>query len=715
MDKLRRVTKNNRFSRNVQEPDSTRDYNRIIDKINEIINEDAADNASLAGDNIFAGSNTFSENIQFAAGAYGVTAHAGGGQVGATPLTGMFSNIAVCATNGDSCILPEALAGNFMIVATSEVVVGTPQIFPAVGEQIDTMGVNVPLTVTSGTVVMFSCDADGNWVSTSLYDINHIYNALNTIEHDAVTPIDILYADLATLITTSTLESGRQYRIIDYATAYNIFDGGTNTVIKAQLGTVEPLIVIATGKSTLAKEAYSELYPQDIIYYNPLVNAVDRAAFIAAGDVGYIDGGDVVPNFKGVIEFRHDTKQNVSTWYDFRNIKFRRWAVDAVAYAVGTAYVAQDVCKSGVDGKIYKCITATTGEGDPTVNTADWILWLDITTDAYVSWTSDKTYLSTGDINTGNLILGIATYLDYWTYGQFESHYPYIHDVIIDKTDLSQAIDIDSYKSSINNIVFKSLMHVNNTNTIHIGSQSFNNTFGKQCRFFNTKSRFYRNIIGEVVSTINIEDSFYRNCIGNNSYSNIINMNCSNNVFVYFTDNKIGDSFMNNNVKSGFINNITGTNFNYSTVGTSCQNNTFGNDINVKIGNGFHYNIISNYLRGTIGDDFMNSFIGNHNSQVTIGNTCSGISIGEKNGTITLGAGCQNLTFKNGCTFTNTNATALKNTTFENGSVVNGLDFAAATHIKAAYSKTVFMNATPAAQLSYFNAANALTVVNVNA
>jgi hypothetical protein len=72
------------------------------------------------------------------------------------------------------------------------------------------------------------------------------------------------------------------------------------------------------------------------------------------------------------------------------------------------------------------------------------------------------------------------------------------------------------------------------------------------------------------------------------------------------------------------------------------------------------------------------------------------------------------LTFKNGCTFTNTNATALINTTFENGSVVNGLDFAAATHIKAAYSKTVFMNATPAVKLSYFDAADALTVDDVN-
>jgi len=59
-------------------------------------------------------------------------------------------------------------------------------------------------------------------------------------------------------------------------------------------------------------------------------------------------------------------------------------------------------------------------------------------------------------------------------------------------------------------------------------------------------------------------------------------------------------------------------------------------------------------------------------------------------------------------------ASALLNTTFENATSITATDFAAATHIKAAYNTTVFMNATPAVKLSYFDAANALTVDDVN-
>ena len=161
---------------------------------------------------------------------------------------------------------------------------------------------------------------------------------------------DITYSELLSYISGNTLTIGGLYRITDFAQAYNIFDGGTNTIIEEQIGAVEPLIVYALTNSTLERIAYSPNYPNDIIYYEPTGVNVNT-------DIGYSDGaGTLITNFKGVIEFRHDTKQNVSTWYDFRNIKFRRWAVDAVAYNAGTAYVAKDVCKSGVDGKIYNVL-----------------------------------------------------------------------------------------------------------------------------------------------------------------------------------------------------------------------------------------------------------------------------------------------------------------------------------------------------------------------
>ena len=62
----------------------------------------------------------------------------------------------------------------------------------------------------------------------------------------------------------------------------------------------------------------SPLYPKDIIYYS--------LGLLHDGDIGFGDGnGNPTVNFKGQIYFRHDTVQDNSLWYDFRNVKFRRW------------------------------------------------------------------------------------------------------------------------------------------------------------------------------------------------------------------------------------------------------------------------------------------------------------------------------------------------------------------------------------------------------
>jgi hypothetical protein len=628
----------------------------------------------------------------------------------------------------------------------------------------------------------------------------------------------VSYSELALLLNNSLLIPGRHYLLHDFATAYNLFDGGTNTVVENAVGTPEALMLLATNSNEIAREAYSITRPEDIIYYHPYAKAVDRAAFIAAGDVGYIDGGDVVPNFKGVIEFRHDTKQNVSTWYDFRNVKFRRWAVDAVAYNGATAYVANDVCKSGVDGKIYKCITATTGEGDPTVNTADWILWLDIVSDAYVSWTSDKTMFNISNITTNNLIFVPATYQDVYTFGSWYNH---VKDVTIGHNNLTLLIDT-GYNTTLNNIVFKTTDDLYTCYSNEIGEISYNNTIGNAFSSNTIGNDFYSNTIGNKFSYNTIENGFNFNSIGKefsyNSIGNGFNFNSIGNEFSDnsigkgFFFNTIGNQFQSNTIGGGFITNVIRKRFSSNVIGNEFATNVIGESFSSNvirdafsgntIGNNFNYNTIGNTSKVSAGINCKGNSIGDYNTQVTLGDNCTGISIGEKNGAITLGAtntdisigngnsvttgagcngvtihndngvvlgtnangvffgdgnavsgsnntivafnvgdrntlvlndgligiqignnnaitlaaSCQRLTFKNGITFTtNTNASALLDTTFENGVSVTGIDFAAATHIKAAYNTTVFNNATPAAKLSYFDASNALTVDNVNA
>lgn len=504
---------------------------------------------------------------------------------------------------------------------------------------------------------------------------------------------DVTYAQLSALITAGTLEAGRHYRITDYVTAYNIFDGGTNAVIEAQLGTAEPLIVLATGTATLAKQAYSALYPHDIIHYNPLVNAVELAAFIVAGDVGFVTAGSLVAGFKGLIEFRHDTKQNVSTWYDFRNIKFRRWAVDAVDYSDSTAYIAKDVCKSRFDGKIYKCLTATTGESDPTVNTTDWILWLDLTLTSYVSWTSDKTKLSgQGDCKSTNLILNAATYQDVYTFG---SYYSLVYNVIIGKN-----IYTTSYKSSLNNIAFETTNTTATCNNVTIGNYCYLFFIGSECYKTSFGHTSTKNIISKRFSNNTISNSFSQNMIGYMSNDNYLQSSFTKNVAEEtITSNRIESGFTTCNLKSGFSNNIIEI-ASKVNAGTNCRGIYVG-----------AYNTIV-----TLGDNCTGISIGEKNGTITLGATNTDISIGNGNPTITTGDNCTNLTFQNGCTFSgNTAVNGLQNCLFESGTSITATDFAAATFIKAAYNTTVFENSASVVMLRYFDAANALTVANVNA
>jgi hypothetical protein len=389
----------------------------------------------------------------------------------------------------------------------------------------NTFGINNNTTFLESIEIL--TDELGNTNAAIPTDINQLTD-VDGLLHEV---IFINYADLVILKNAAGLEIGKKYAINDYVPAWNMFDGGTSTVIEDKVGIGEILIVTAASLSTLYKEAISVTHPTDTIYYS--VDLVDDR------DIGFGDGAGVpCAHFKGMIYYRKDTIQNVECHYDFRNVKFRRWAVDALEYEPGqyayytgqvsgmttnitltadtlgiigstisllgdgvktivvlvsdwnianpantvsitagddtqipdtgfyitlddgvdtVAYIPKDVCK-GSDGKIYKCITATTGEGDPTVNTADWILWLDITADAFVSWTSDKTQFNIGDITTDNLIINnVTTGVDFDDFETFGSFYNWVYNGKIISNSLEQNIQDWSYNTILNNYVIKTV------------------------------------------------------------------------------------------------------------------------------------------------------------------------------------------------------------------------------------------------------------------
>ncbi len=90
---------------------------------------------------------------------------------------------------------------------------------------------------------------------------------------------------------------------IAYENSYSVggyFLGGEYTV-----GSVEPLIVQAVSNNSISNQVLSTIYPEDEILYG-LKDLIQGAT-------------------KGRIQFRKDTKLVISTYYDWRVVKFRRW------------------------------------------------------------------------------------------------------------------------------------------------------------------------------------------------------------------------------------------------------------------------------------------------------------------------------------------------------------------------------------------------------
>lgn len=102
-----------------------------------------------------------------------LTAHAGGGQGSATVLTAQVNRISVCATAGDSVVLPTAAAmaispngpqdrkGAEITVINSGA--ASLNVFGATGDTINGGSANGSVSVPSGATATFRCVTDGSW------------------------------------------------------------------------------------------------------------------------------------------------------------------------------------------------------------------------------------------------------------------------------------------------------------------------------------------------------------------------------------------------------------------------------------------------------------------------------------------------------------------------------------------------------------------------
>lgn len=93
----------------------------------------------------------------------GVTALAGGGKAGATPLTATISRLLTVATAADSALLPPALVGKHVVVINDGA--AAAQIFGQGTDTIDGVATGTGVALTNGKIALFFCTTLGAWHS----------------------------------------------------------------------------------------------------------------------------------------------------------------------------------------------------------------------------------------------------------------------------------------------------------------------------------------------------------------------------------------------------------------------------------------------------------------------------------------------------------------------------------------------------------------------
>ncbi len=214
---------------------------------------------------------------------------------------------------------------------------------------------------------------------------------------NAINVIDITYADLVTTIGASGLVEGQLYKITDFATVHwmvdatfggegldysYILDGVGEKIIHT--GENEPLVVLATSVNTLAPEAYSTLHPTDALKYdwNPLNYSTIKQFYDS--DLSTSPAG-----FKGIITRREDVTKAIKTNYDFREITYRLYSIEQPAWTA-QAYSEGDIVQVG--SMLYGA-NATTESTDEPGDSAKWTFIIDITENAFLSYSATSHYV----------------------------------------------------------------------------------------------------------------------------------------------------------------------------------------------------------------------------------------------------------------------------------------------------------------------------------
>lgn len=440
--------------------------------------------------------------------------------------------------------------------------------------------------------------------------------------------ISLTHAELLLKCTENTLVQGQKYLINDYKTVHTIPNSGD-----INEGELEPLIITAVSTSKLSDTCFSSIYTQDIIHYE------------IANDQTKMPGCT-----KGYIYRRTDNKNNNSFPLDFRNVKFRRWAINALTWINYETYSRYQVIKSPVDNTLYISLIDN-NQGNLVTDTTCWFRFENNVQGDFISpspytWDLGNIQLRVSDtVYNDSKIYGDSNYESDW-YGNYAVTSSTLYTDLLSNFNnvingsivtgnrfgsLFNFNTLEIVRNCVFDVVFSnnlSRVQLSNINAgaacshnIFINSQNMNlglgfdnNFLGNGCQYLDFKgpsnSNFIKanailNSVGPSFNGNFIEEGFGENIIlGSFTENNIKHNFASNHIQRGFEMNIIGDRFQKNEISSDFASNTIGTDFKTNKTSPQFGRNIIGDRVQ---GNRF---LLDGYLDQTITDDYQNNLVG---------------------------------------------------------------------------------------------------------
>ena len=361
--------------------------------------------------------------------------------------------------------------------------------------------------------------------------------------------LSLTYSELVSLRDNSQLIPGQQYRITDYQCT-------TSQANTRSAGHQFDIIVKADSENKLNEEANAIQHTKDgIDYFANSDLSAWKLWYCLDNDTTRFAWADST-NGKGVI-YRMIDEWNNDVPYDFKNIQFKRYILDA------NNAIATDVAKDGELNAVKEKLKVMPHR----THTSLWY-YGSYVSDVYPAADENTKYVPFGDVFYNGDGPGVLCPINEENFGWFYTFSDnsfndvtltiqgYVYNNVI-KSNKQLLLIIDG----VGRYSFEEQENICLNDIIFIGNICNSNSFGNDCNSNSFGNNCYFNSFG---------NSCYSNSFGNICRFNSFGNNCCSNSF---GNDCISNSFGNDCSSNSFGNSCYSNSF-----GNSCYSNSFGNN-----------------------------------------------------------------------------------------------------------------------------------------